>query len=118
MTTLRELAAMLDKATSGTRDMDYAIQMALVPRNERTGDDIPYSVSIDATLGLVERLFPDRGIDLKHKDADATASNTWVFGIAVPGDFAIRRRAPTAALAILRALVAALVAKETTDEQA
>lgn len=61
--------------------------------------------SVDAALALVERRLPGRGVQI----------NTWVppsariFG---DKDSTFPREAPTPALAIMRALVAALIAQE------
>ena len=117
MTTLKELAAMLDAATGPSRGLNNAVHKALVRAAIYTNSSIwmwrdgsgcveNATSSIDAALALAERLgFYVISLEwdwlvvvhLGHRDE---ALRSW------------RRAAPTAPLAILRALVDALIAQE------
>ncbi len=114
LTTLYTLRDRLAAATGGYGDLDYEIRLALVPRDERTGDDIPFSSSIDAALALVERRLP--GWDWMVCRALPNHLGT----VAPPNDGGgtFDRYAPTTPLAILRALVEALIAQKETDHEA
>ena len=133
MTTLKELAAMLDAATRPSRELDARLWWAFADHSEDDHDldgeplwvmeklwggspsswtwILQVTSSIDYALSLVERLgfymisleWDRLGVvaHLGHRDE---ALRSW------------KRVAPTAPLAILRALVAALIAQEKTDE--
>jgi hypothetical protein len=139
MTTLTELAAMLDAATGPSRELDSAIAVALdgfetwperyegagVQYCRRYGDDLAipgaapdslvphYTSSIDAALALVERLLPgwDWGVERYGLQA---SGKVWPAGWHDAK--VVRAFAPTTPLAILKALVAALIAQEKSDD--
>ena len=113
MTTLKDLAPMLDAATRPSQELDVAAFQALFPATRYEEHCPPLTFSIDAALALVERLLPEK--------------NGWLFGLSHVRAKTFRAyvgrgvlpepvNAPTAPLAILRALVAALIAQEKTDE--
>lgn len=72
--------------------------------------------SIDTALALVERLLPLAGVELQR----ITGGTTWWCQLTnqANGDQFEAYDKPTAPLAILKALVAALIAQETTNDQA
>lgn len=102
MTTLKELAVMLDEAAGPSRDLDHAISFA----TNWEGSHDRWSSSIDAALALVKRLLPGWEWSMWRvgETCGATVYNT-------PED-EISNHAPTAPIAILKALVSALIAKE------
>jgi hypothetical protein len=135
MTTLHELAALLDAATGPSREIDEAIAMALhlnpVPCTdgpELTGQaaawagggewwDAPdWSFSTDAALALMGRLLPGWYWEVwgekVHDTGDDDCFGSCLCHSGNPDDD-VRANAPTAPLAILKALVPALITKET-----
>ena len=138
MTTLHELAAMLDAATGPSREIDGSIARAfkLFPAHcldgpEFCGDAAAwagggewwiaprYSSSIDAALALVERMLPGaitvHAQQWKHPAAERPESWTWELS-NYPRGRTTATYSPTAPLAILKALVAALIAQEKTND--
>lgn len=134
--TLQELYARLDKATGPARELDFAMLTTLGWKNRGPGgrflhcpfDDCrviqredgvwieekhapTLTASIDAALGLVERLLPgvkwyvnnELGGDIKGAECFLVPCNAGGYETEF---------APTAPLAILKSLVAALIEKE------
>ena len=126
MTTLKELAEMLDAATGPSRGLDRAVGIALAGWTATTdqwgpallvdGDRYPdtsgsafpdITSSIDAALALVERMLPGWDWALQKT---GKVSTCW---LNPPGTHLGRTiHAATAPIAILKALVAALIAQE------
>jgi hypothetical protein len=140
MTTLKELAAMLDAATGPSRELDADLAEVVGLRIERehytryTQEWAPYiydwmgcnkhplprfTSSIDAALALVERLLPGaitvHAQQWKHPTYERPESWTWELSI-YPRGRTTATYSPTAPLAILRALVAALISQEKNDD--
>lgn len=115
MTTLTELAALLDEATGPSRELDAKLYDFFWGGNV-TGEMCfarNFSDSIDASLALVERLSPELVWNLSCREG-----GSYIFRMNAKGNggcwhfqstFATD---PTAPLAILKSLVAALIAKE------
>jgi hypothetical protein len=140
MTTLKELAAMLDAATGPSRELDCSIFQVLsgprwarvcVPKtvnedgwlwqHDETGattKEDPYTSSIDTALSLVERLLPGWAFNVCFRDdGDTTGDEAgWSVEFRRPYEWLPFSTAPTAPLAILKALVAAMIAQEKTDD--
>ena len=138
MTTLKELAAMLDAATGPNRGLDdtialsldgYAVrkigglphfttpeEMIFAPPGKPAG--VPsYTDSVDAALALVERLLPGGMSTYCEQWLNFKLGCVWTWELTEHVlDLSRCETAPTAPLAILKALVAALIAKENTDE--
>lgn len=118
-TDLTALAERLRAATGPDRELDYTILSALFPREAyETGtlNTPPLTASVDASLGLVERVLPGRVPDILHDALEAMAGNG-PFQFRWPGTattaLTMREVLP---LAILLALVTALIAKGSDDE--
>ena len=109
MTTLHELAAMLDRATGPSRELNAAISFVM----NWEGQPTPWSASIDAALALVERMLPD------VKWAKNFGGWFILYGV-FNGNFVALGSSQAHdvpfPLAILRSLVAALIAQENTNE--
>ena len=130
----RDIAKRLEAATASCNTIDVSIADALgitldKAYNDNVGEDwyiisggwpdrlycwLPYFTnSIDAALGLVGRVLPGANIALTN----ARGRGMWVVSILIPEIIrAIPRlrqfKAPTAPIAILKALFAALIAQE------
>lgn len=108
MTTLKDLAAMLDSATGPSRELDVAAFRALFPYTRvYEAHCPPLTSSIDAALALVERLLPGWGWQINigaYAILRPPKATCWSSSLCFDGD------APTAPLAILKATVAALIA--------
>ena len=120
MTTLNELAAMLDAATRPSREIDVAAFQALFPDTRvYEAHCPPLTSSIDAALALVERLLPGaitvHAQQWKHPTYERPESWTWELS-NYPRGRTTATYSPTAPLAILKALVAALIAQEKTND--
>lgn len=131
MTTLKELSALLDAATGPSQELDADLAEAFgfkVWWRQAVGTmeafpvwDGPYGVepcwklssSIDAALALVERLIPRAQYAIDTFSGPRASVNQ----LDENGDWSGRVcAAPTAPLAILRALVDALIAQEKDHE--
>jgi hypothetical protein len=135
MNTLKELAALLDAATGPSRELDARLWWAFADHSEDDHDLdgeplwvmtklwggspsswtwIPqFTSSIDAALALAERLLPGWGWQINsgsYAILRPPKATCWSSSLCFDGD------SPTAPLAILKALVAALIVQETTDE--
>ena len=127
---LSTLAERLEKATGPDREIDCLIFVATAesPFESYYPDCVlavlggfrarveineipPYTASIDAALALVEAMLPPYGWSwrVQHTLGSERAS-IWREGLR--SEWSISLTAPTAPLAILRALVAALAAQE------
>ena len=133
MTALKELAEMLDAATGPSRELDAELAVVFdgktfgvgIWSSMLVGEDgnffpVPdYTSSVDAALALVERLLPGattvHAQQWKHPTAERPESWTWELSI-YPRGRTTATYSPTAPIAILRALVAALATHEKTDE--
>lgn len=106
---LRELAERLGKATGPYRELDDIIWDEL--DSCRSGCPISYTSFVDAALALVERLLPGWewvvGTNVKDGERVFTALLHEKFGAV--NDYPAEATTPS--LAILRALVAALIAQ-------
>lgn len=127
MTMLHELAAMLDAATGPSRELDWRIEHIVVRSpvfdasshdfwppfmvNSRADKGIPrYTASIDAALALVERLLPGWEWDVELNQGVYFCT---LIRLPVTADEGMWcADAPTAPLAILKAMVAALMERE------
>jgi hypothetical protein len=126
MTTLKELAAMLDAATGPCWELDADLAVVfdgmtfgvgmwgsmLVGPNGNFFPVPDYTSSMDAVLALVERLLPG----CWHRQTHNYPPGNHTCQIRVIGlCWFDAHNAPTPALAILKALVAALIAQENSD---
>jgi hypothetical protein len=129
MTTLKELAAMLDAAAGPAREIDNKIATVLDGWSAsdvvgfydlmHTHKPLPkYTSSIDAALALVERLLPGWAFNVCFRAAGDTTGDDagWSVELRRPYEWLPFSTAPTAPLAILKALVAAMIAQEKTDD--
>ncbi len=106
---LRDIARRLEEASGLGWKIDTAIRLALNSVDVSQGTP-PYTASIDAALGLVERVLPVSMWDMEY---DPIAANRYQFFLHLEvGKHMEEAKAPTAPLAILRALFAALIAQE------
>jgi hypothetical protein len=110
MTPLNELAAMLDAATGPSREIDREISFI----SNWAGPYSPWSSSVDAALALVERLLPGWEWDIELNQGVFFCALLQIATAYADGTHCAD--APTAPIAILKALVAALIAQETTNE--
>ena len=111
MTELESLRERVGKATGPDRDLEWDIQQELFGIDAVGFHETPhYTASIDAALGLVERKLPGMGWELIAFDNREAGVQ------AVIGDD--MADAPTAPLAILKALLSALAAKASSEEAA
>lgn len=105
MTTLHELATMLDEATGPSRELDNRIWDALNGCVGPTHGN--WSSSIDAALALMGRMLPGWSWQINggaYAILRPPKATCWSSSLCFDGD------APTAPLAILKATVAALIA--------
>lgn len=129
---LRELSERLEKATGPDRQLGVDIRVALgtleVDENGYFvepddgyffGQRIPChedpTASIDAALALFERLLPEMKprLDFDARSRCCLYRETGMTIGAMAGDWSFYAEAETIPIAILRALVAALITKET-----
>jgi hypothetical protein len=109
---------MLDAATGPSREIDAAIYCALVWIDPPVRGVPSYTASIDAALALVERLLPGWAFNVCFRDDGDTTGDDggWSVEFRRPYEWLPFSTATTAPLAILKALVAALIAQEKNDE--
>lgn len=113
MTTLTELAAMLDAATGPSHELNANINRVLGAHIDTAGTH-----SIDTALALVERLLPDstgNQLSWRQRDVGKPGWCGYWASLVPAGEKTggrVEAYAPTVPLAILKALVAALIAKE------
>ncbi len=110
---LRALAERLEKATGPDRELDRVLHYELsdVDGLELVFGVPDYTSSIDAAMALVDRLLPRWGMSLWRAKSWGEGWCPTIQESAGRSQFRAEG-SPTAALAILRALVAALIDKE------
>ena len=131
--TLRDLLERVERATEGSRDLDDAIDALLFPTEPgRTFDGVTpipdgwgsgfgpaYSASVDAALALIGRVLPGGwvGFQANRVTDPQRAWSAWleVFPDKAKDYDTFERQAPTPALALCAALLAAMIEQETTN---